>query len=423
MTGRVRRARERGPHIFEISKNTTEEYMSREFAVDADAILNETATMGPGVPGVVAMVTDRNGNIYEGAAGKRRLDKPEPMTTDTSFAIFSTTKAITGTAALQLIEEGRLDLDAPAKTYAPDIGKLQVIDGFDAKGQPKLRAPKRDVTTRMLLLHTGGFGYDFFNENYLRLAAEHGQPSVITSSKASIMTPLLFDPGSKWEYGTNLDWVGQVVEGITGKRLGDVFAERIFKPLGMTNTTFEIDNAVREKLAGMHARNADGSLTPMDFELPANPEVHMGGHGLYSTVGDYMRFIRMWLNDGNGPHGRVLKPETVRMAEKNHLGDLKVTALPGVIKSLSNDAEFFPGQSKSWSFTFMVNDEKAPTGRPAGALGWAGLANLFYWIDRQNGFGGYWATQILPFGDPASFTGYMRFETAFYESLKQRRAA
>ncbi|MEZ2145778.1 serine hydrolase domain-containing protein [Bradyrhizobium sp. DN5] len=397
--------------------------MRKEFTVDADAILNETVANGNGVPGVVAMVTDRNGNIYEGAAGKRRTDKPEAMTTDSSFAIFSTTKAMTGTAALQLIEEGRLDLDAPAKTYAPDLGKLQVIDGFDAKGQPRLRAPKRELTTRMLLLHIGGFGYDFFNENYLRLATEHGQPSVITSSKASLMTPLLFDPGSKWEYGTNIDWVGQVVEGITGKRLGEVFAERIFKPLGMANTTFEINDAVRSKLAGVHARNADGSLAPMDFELPASPEVHMGGHGLYSTVGDYMRFIRMWLNDGNGPHGRVLKAETVKMAERNHLGDLKVTALPGVIKSLSNDAEFFPGQSKSWAFTFMVNDEDAPTGRPAGALGWAGLANLFYWIDRQNGFGGYWATQILPFGDPDSFTGYMRFETAFYDALHRRKAA
>ena len=397
--------------------------MTKDFKAAADAVLNETVTTGQGVPGVVAMVTDRTGNIYEGAFGKRRFDQSAPMTTDSGFAIFSTTKAITGTAALQLVEEGKLDLDAPARTYAPDIGKLQVIDGFDAKGQPRLRAPKRDVTTRMLLLHTGGFGYDFFNENYLRLATERGQPSVITSSKASLMTPLLFDPGSKWEYGTNLDWAGQIVEGITGKRLGEVFAERIFKPLGMTNTTFEISDAVRSKLAGVHARNADGSLTPMDFELPANPEVHMGGHGLYSTVGDYMRFIRMWLNDGAGPYGRVLKPETVMMAEKNQLGDLKVTALPGVIKSLSNDAEFFPGLSKSWAFTFMVNDEKAPTGRPAGALGWAGLANLFYWIDRQNGVGGYWATQILPFADVASFTGYMRFETAFYDSLSQRKAA
>ncbi|QHO79135.1 1,4-butanediol diacrylate esterase [Bradyrhizobium sp. CCBAU 051011] len=396
--------------------------MSTNFNVAANAVLDGVVASNPRVPGVVAMVTDRHRNIYEGAAGKRRLDQAAEMTTDSVFAIFSTTKAITGTAILQLVEQGELDLDAPAKTYAPDIGKLQVIDGFDAKGEPRLRPPKRDVTTRMLMVHTAGFGYDFFSQTYNRLAQEKGQSSVITSSKASLMTPLLFDPGDKWEYGTNIDWCGQIVEAITGKRLGDVFKARIFEPLGMKDTTFELTEAMRGKLAGVHARGADGSLTPMDFELPANPEVHMGGHGLYATVGDYMRFIRMWLNDGAGENGRVLKPETVRMAAQNHLGDKKVTALPGVIPSLSNDAEFFPGQSKSWALTFMINDQQAPTGRPAGALGWAGLANLFYWIDRANGIGGFWATQILPFGDPASFVGYMNFETAFYESLKLRKA-
>jgi methyl acetate hydrolase len=370
------------------------------------------------------MATDRDANVYEGAAGVRRLGADQPMTTDTVFAIFSTTKAITGTAVLQLVEEGRLDLDAPAREYAPAIGALKVIDGFDAAGAPILRAPKREITTRMLLLHTAGFGYDFFNETYARLAREHGQPSVVTASRASIETPLLFDPGEKWEYGSNIDWCGQVVEGITGKRLGAVFAERIFAPLGMTDTTFEITDALRARVAGMHARGADGSLTPIDFELTATPEVHMGGHGLYSTVGDYMKFIRMWLNDGAGPNGRVLRPETVAMAAANQLEpDKKVVMLPGVIPSLSNDAEFFPGLPKSWSFTFMVNDAEAPTGRPAGAIGWAGLANLFYWIDRKNGCGGFWATQILPFADAASFGGYMEFETAFYASLRGRRAA
>jgi methyl acetate hydrolase len=396
--------------------------MSTGFNASANAVLDGVVASNPRVPGVVAMVTDRHRNIYEGAAGKRRLDQAAEMTTDSAFAIFSTTKAITGTAILQLVEQGKLNLDAPARTYAPDIGKLQVIEGFDAKGEPKLRPPKRDVTTRMLMTHTAGFGYDFFSQIYNRLAQEKGQPSVITSSKASLMTPLLFDPGDKWEYGTNIDWCGQIVEAITGKRLGEVFKTRIFEPLGMNDTSFDLTDAMRRKLAGVHARGPDGSLTPMDFELPANPEVHMGGHGLYATVGDYMRFIRMWLNDGAGDNGRVLKPETVRMAAQNHLGDKKVTALPGVIPSLSNDAEFFPGQSKSWALTFMINDEQASTGRPAGALGWAGLANLFYWIDRANGFGGFWATQILPFGDPASFVGYMNFETAFYDSLKLRKA-
>ncbi|MFB9223600.1 serine hydrolase domain-containing protein [Paracoccus cavernae] len=384
---------------------------------NTDDVLSQSVSATPAVPGVVAMVTDRNGNLYEGAAGLRRLDRPNPMTTDSVFALFSTTKAITSTAALQLVEAGKLDLDAPAACYAPEIAQLQVIDGFEADGEPRLRAPKRQITAKDLLLHRAGFGYDFFNETYKRLAEEKDQPSIITASKAALMTPLLFDPGEKWEYGSNIDWLGQVIEGITGERLGAVFQKRIFEPLGMTETGFELTDAMRARLAGMHQRGADGTLEAIDFELPADPEVHMGGHGLYGTVGDYMRFIRMWLNDGRGDHGQVLRPETVAMAEQNHLGDLKVTPLPGVISTLSNAADFFPGQSKSWSYGFMVNDEDAPTGRPAGALGWAGLANLFYWIDRKNGLGGFWATQILPFGDSASFGSYLSFEEKACSSL------
>lgn len=394
------------------------------FGKKADAILQRAVDADAPVAGVVAMLTDRTGNVYEGTAGKRVLGGDQEMTPDTVFAIFSTTKAITATAALQLVEEGKLDLDAPAKQYAPDIGTLQVIEGFDDAGEPRLRPPASDVTTRQLLTHSAGFGYDFFNAHYNRLAEEKGQPSVITATRKALMTPLLFDPGTKWEYGTNVDWAGQVVEGITGKRLGEVMAERIFEPCGITDMTFAIDDARRPRVAGMHARGADGSLTPMEFELPSPPEVDFGGHGLYGTVGDYMRFIRMWLNDGRGEHGQVLRPETVEMALQRHLADgLQVTALPGVIPTLSNDAEFWPGLPKSWSLPFMRNDEQAPTGRPAGGQGWAGLANLFYWVDRSNGIGGFWATQILPFGDPTSFGEYLAFESAAYESLSGSAAA
>jgi methyl acetate hydrolase len=394
--------------------------MAQSFTQEADAILECAVRADAPVAGVVAMVTDRSGNVYEGAAGARRLGGDVAMTTDTVFALFSTTKAITATAALQLVEEGRLDLDAPARTYAPAIGELKVLEGFGYDGEPRTRDPKREITTKHLLIHTAGFGYDFFNEDYNRLATEHGQPSVLTSTKASLQTPLLFDPGERWEYGSNIDWAGQVVEGITGERLGDVFAARIFEPLGIKDTSFELDDRLRARRATMHSRGDDGSLTPMDdFELPQPPEVHMGGHGLYGTVGDYMRFIRMWLNDGRGEDRAVLEPETVQMAVQNHLGDLKVRMLPGVIPSLTHDAEFFPGLSKSWSLPFMVNDEPAPTGRPAGALGWAGLANLFYWLDRENGYGGFWATQIFPFGDATSFGSYLEFETALYSSLER----
>ncbi|WP_133492357.1 MULTISPECIES: serine hydrolase domain-containing protein [Alcanivorax] len=388
-----------------------------------DSILHRVVTESPRVPGVVAMVTDRERDLYSGAAGERGPDGM-PMTEDTVFAIFSTTKAIAGTAALQCVEEGLLDLDAPAREYVPVIGELPVLDGFDARGQPVLRAPESDITTRQLLTHTAGFGYDFFNENYSRMAAEHGQPGAITCSRASLETPLLFDPGTRWEYGTNIDWVGQIVESIRGQRLGTVLRERVFAPLGMEDVGFTRTAAMRDRTAAVYARQADGALEDMNFFLPDEPEVDCGGHGLYASVPEYMKFIRMWLNDGAGSNGQVLKPETVAMAVTNQLEPhQKVGMLPGVIAPLSNDAEFFPGLKKGWSFTFMTVEEDAPTGRPKGAIGWAGLANLFYWIDRRNGIGGYWATQILPFGDPSSFAGYLDFEGAVYQSMNRVREA
>ena len=396
--------------------------MTDDFATTMDATLRELTHRPTGVPGVVAMLTDRDGVVYEGVAGERAAGSGSAMTADTVFAAFSTTKAITGTAALQCVEEGLLDLDAPAARYVPEIGELQVLEGFGTDGAPLLRAPKRDITTRMLLLHTAGLGYDFFDENYRRLAEEHGQPSVITGSKAALTTPLLFDPGDRWMYGSNIDWCGLVVEAVRGRRLGEVMRERIFEPLGMGDTAFALTDDMRARLAVVHQRSEDGALAPMPkMVLPQDPEIHMGGHGLYTTVPDYLKFIRMWLRDGAAPGGdRVLSPATVADAVRGGLDGQQVTALPGVVPALSNDAEFFPGLAKNWAYTFLVNEEPAPTGRPAGALGWAGLANLYYWIDRENGLGGFWATQILPFADAVSFQGYLDFETAAYRGAAIR---
>ena len=398
----------------------------------ADAVLDGVVSGSPRVPGVAAVATDRDGVIYAGARGERVLGG-DAFTTDTVCAIFSTTKAIGGTACLQLVEQGDLDLDAPAKEYVQRIGGLQVLEGLDDDGSPRLRAPKSDITTRQLLTHTAGLTYDFFNETYTRLANEQGQPWVVEASYASIETPLLFDPGEQWEYGSNIDWAGLVVEGITGKRLGDVFAERILGPLGMDSTAFSMTPAMRERMATIHAReDSDGSLIPLPgVELPPDPEIHMAGHGLYGTAEDYARFIRMWLNDGAGPGGeQILRPETVEMACRNHLPEgMFIKMLPGlgateVAKTvlpvsnprLSNDAEFFPGMPKTWALSFMINEEEAPTGRPAGALAWAGLANLYFWIDRANGVGGFWATQIFPFADPTSVGGFLDFEKAVYDN-------
>jgi methyl acetate hydrolase len=236
-----------------------------------------------------------------------------------------------------------------------------------------------------------------------------------------MQTPLLFDPGERWEYGSGIDWSGFVAESIVGERLDAILKARVFEPLGMRDTGFALSPSMRARRASLHQRESDGSLAPIAWDPVEDPELFMGGGGLYGTAGDYVRFLRMWLNDGAGDSARVLKAETVAMAARDGLGGMKVPLLPGIAARHSNDAEFFPGQTKSWALTFMVNDEDAPTGRPAGSLGWAGLGNLFYWIDRRNGVAGLWATQILPFMDPTSLNGYLAFERALYDSLKDPR--
>ena len=382
-----------------------------------DTVLSYTTTgRAGGAPGVVAMVTDRKGNIYEGCAGLRELGKPQPMTPDSVMAIFSTTKAMTGTAIMQLVEEGRLALSDPAKKYVPELAELQVLDGFDAAGQPKTRAPKRDITVNDLMLHISGLCYEFFSHDDLKYRTAKGIPTVVSSSFASIRTVLLHEPGERWTYGVNIDWLGRIVEQQRGKRLGEVFKERIFAPLGMTDIGFTMTDSMQARRAVLHDRAQDGKLTPLpDLILPQPPEMDMGGHGLYSTVGEYMKFIRMFLNDGAGPNGRVLKAETVDAMSKNGLpAGMSSGGWKTSIPSLSNDGEFDPGVAKTWAYTFQRNEETTATGRPAGSLMWAGLGNLFYWIDRKNGIGGYFGTQILPFQDVASYPGFVDFEAAVY---------
>lgn len=384
-----------------------------------DAILNHaTSADNPEarVPGIVATVTRSDGTLYEGASGVRSTAGETPMSIDTVFCMFSTTKAVTSTAVLQCVEEGLVDLDAPASEYVPEIAELQVAEGVDADGAPVLRAPSTPITTRMLLLHTAGLGYSFFSDLYARLLADTGQPDIIGATRACLMSPLLFEPGTRFNYGTNIDWAGLVVEAVRGKRLGEVMAERIFAPLGMHDSAFTMTASMKARLADIHQR-ADGALTPNGLVLPQDPEVHMGGHGLYSTMPDYTRFLRMWLRDGEGEHGRVLQPATVAAAAVNGLGELKVSTMKTSIPALSHDAEFFPGQTKSWAYSFMVNDEQAPTGRNAGSLSWAGLANLYYWIDREADVAGIWGSQVLPFMDPAAVDNYLQFETAVYRGI------
>jgi methyl acetate hydrolase len=381
-----------------------------------DSMLRRAVEAGE-VPGVVAMATSAEASIYEGAFGKRVLGAHPAMTLDTVVWIASMTKAITGAGAMQLVEQGKLDLDSPASMWVPELESVQVLEGFDPSGAPRTRAPKRSITLRHLLTHTAGYGYPVWSEALARYYQDMGLPSTGSCENAALRAPLLFDPGERWSYGINLEWAGKVIEAVSGKRLSAYLQENLLGPLGMTDTAFKITPSMRSRLAKVHQRGDDGGLQAIDFEVPQEPECEMGGGGLYSTALDYLKFVRMILNRGRGSAGQVLKPETVDLMSRNHLGQLRVTKLKTAMPTRSNDVEIFPGIQKSWGLSFMINEERAPTGRSPGSLFWGGLANSYYWIDPAKKVGGVYLTQILPFGDHRALPLFLDFETAVYQSL------
>ncbi|MCP3911961.1 MAG: beta-lactamase family protein [Actinomycetia bacterium] len=380
---------------------------------ELDGLLSQAVDKGH-VPGVTAMVVDRGGVTYEGGFGERALGSGIEMTPDTVGAIFSMTKALTGAAAMQLVERGELDLDAPAADVCDELAGTQVLTGFDGDGAPITRPPATPITLRNLLTHTSGFVYEIWNADLGRYLETTGTPSVLSLEKQALGVPLMFDPGTRWEYGIGIDWAGQMIETVSALTLGEFLAENLTGPLGMTDTGFAHTPAMLERAAAIHARTPDGSLTPIDLPAPENPEFEMGGGGMHGTMGDYARFIGMMLNDGELDGTRVLNPDTVAAMSANQIGDLRVQPLLTENPGFSEDAEFFPGSPKSWGLSFQINEEPASTGRPAGTLMWAGLANSFFWIDRQNGIGGCYLTQILPFADPGTLDTYLGFEKAVY---------
>ncbi|GAN78440.1 serine hydrolase domain-containing protein [Acidisphaera rubrifaciens] len=377
-----------------------------------DALLGGAVAAGA-APGVVALAADRNGTIYEGAFGHRVSGGDAPMTLDTVLWIASMTKAVTSVAALQLVEAGRLKLDAPIAEVLPELGQMQVLEGHDADGTPRLRPARGAITLKHLLTHTAGFAYDIWNPDLGRYMEANGIPGIISCMDAALRVPLIFDPGARWEYGINIDHIGKAVERVTGRRLGDYFREHITGPLGMHDTAFRITPAMRARKAPIHVHNPDGGgLVATDIEITQEPEFEMGGGGLYSTLPDYLRFARMLLSGGTLDGVRILSPEMTAAALRNQTAPIAVGMLHTAMPAYSADAEFFPGLKKSWGLVGMVNDERAPTGRSPGAIAWAGLANTFWWVDAPRGMCAVFGTQVLPFGDPPIIDTLERYEAA-----------
>ena len=377
-----------------------------------DSLLLKAATCGA-VPGVVAAMTTSTGTTYTGAFGYRDLQTRAPMTSDTIFAIASMTKAVTAVAAMQLVERGMLDLDAPAGALLPALSQVPVFDGFDHDGQPILRAPSTPITLRHLLTHTSGFSYDLWNEAHAKYVAAVKSAGV--AERFDI--PLMFDPGTRWQYSTGYYWAGQMIEAVTGQRLEAFVQENIFQPLGM-NASWTVPVAQHSKVARLHHRGPDGSFTVDPKAPPTHLEVENGGGGIYTTAEDYLKFIRMILKRGVGNGRRVLKESTiVEITRADAAPNNRVTPLITMDRTKSNPGEFFPGVPKRHSLAFVVNEAEAPTGRSANSLAWAGIFNTYYWIDLTRDVGGVFLTQIFPFLDDKALPLFLDFETQVYRTL------
>ncbi len=377
--------------------------------VSIDQLLT-AATNDGAMAGAVVVVGDRDGVLFESGAGEL------PDGTATMFRIASMTKAVASVATLQLVEEGLLDLDAEVASVLPAFAELQVLDGFDGD-TPRLRAPATQATIRQLLTHTSGCGYFFTNPDLARWHALTGTPHVLSGLKASLHAPLVADPGTRWEYGVSTDWAGLVVEAIRGQTLGEVLAERIFAPLGMTDATFSPDAAQRARLLGVKDRAADGSLQDSPIDLPQDPEFQSGGGGLYATASDYLRFLRALLRGGELDGARILGAEMVEEMFRDQLNGIELPAvIPTAEPALTNEVQSLP-LKQGWGCGLSLFLEDIPGMRLAGSGNWAGLMNSYYWIDRTSGVTAAMFTQILPFFDARVIQTALGVEAAVYAEL------
>ncbi len=380
-----------------------------------NAVLQAAIDAGD-VPGLTAAAATRNGVFYTGAFGTRGVDTDQAMTADSIFRIFSMSKAIGTTAAMQLVEQGKIGLDTRVEYILPHFRELQVLEGFDGD-TPKLRAPNTKATIRHLGTHTSGLVYEFWNQDMAKYLTVTGRPGILSGTKEGLMYPLVFDPGTKWDYGIGIDWLGQVVEAVTGQRIDVYCRENILGPLGMDDTLFECEGACTNRIVTAHGRGEDGTLAPIEVNPPSHPVVYGMGHCLYSTAPDYMQFLLMMLNNGSWNGAQVLKPETVALMKENHIGDLLVNKLWTSAPGITNDAEFFPGMPKKHGMGFMINLEQWPGLRTAGSHAWAGAMNTYFWFDPNQGVAGTILTQLLPFADPQALAIFENFEKAVYASV------
>jgi CubicO group peptidase (beta-lactamase class C family) len=380
---------------------------SRSSSAAIDASLRD-AVASKAVTGVVAMAADRKGTIYEGAFGVADIAEARPLKLDSMFRIASMTKAITSTAALQLVEQGKFTIEDPVEKYLPQFAKLPAFESFDAAtGNYKLRPASRPVMVRHLLTHTSGLGYPFTDPTTRDFKPRAGEEYPIV--------PLIFDPGERWLYSTSTDWVGRLVEKVSGKSLEDYFREHILAPLGMKDTSYFVPKDKEARLVTVNRRLADGSIVKDSIQPPTQGFTPIGGGGLTSTASDYLRFTRALLNGGELDGARILSASTVALMGQNAIGTVGVPAQKTAIPQRSEVFSFIADGRDKWGLAYLITTDTVPGKRSAGSLSWGGINNTYYWLDPTRGITGTIMMQFLPFADRKALALYDTFERGVYQ--------
>jgi methyl acetate hydrolase len=363
-------------------------------------------------PGIIGLVADRDRVLYERAFGCIRAGEDQPLELGAVYRIASMSKLATSVAALRLVDSGKLELDAAVGDYLPAFDHLQVLMGFDGCGRPQLRPPRSRATVRQLCAHISGLGYDTWHERLLRYLKVTGLPAISDGRRETFLAPLVADPGTEFNYGTSTDWLGLLIEERSGRPLARYLAEEVCAPLGMSDTTMVPSAEQRGRTVPLHVRDGEGNWAASDFEFPADPEFHAGGHGLSSTAGDHARLQRALLRGGELDGVRILSHEIVDEMFTPQTGEIRIDHIPTAVPSASAEVHIVDGQR--WGLAFPLTESARPGMRPVGSGGWAGLWNTFFWIDPVNGITAALYTQTLPFCDPGVIDAYEAFERAVY---------
>lgn len=374
----------------------------------------DAAVAAEDAPFLVAMTANAGGVTWSGAAGEAAPGKP--ASDNTVFRIFSMTKAVGSTAAMILADRGQIGLDDPVDTYLSEARDLQVLTGWDGD-TPQYKSPASPPTLRQLATHTSGLVYEFWCEEIGAWLQKTGHPTIISGLNASLMYPLAFEPGARWDYGLGIDWLGRVVETVDGRRIDVFLKEEIFEPLGMNDTACEVEGHMADRLAGVKARSEDGTFVDFELAPPSHPEFYGMGHALYSTPSDYLTFVRLFLNKGTLNGSKVLSEDAVDKMLANSIGDLRIGKMMTQAPGMSADVELFPGTPLTHSFGFLRVEDDVPGMRSAGSQGWAGVLNSHYWFDPARDVAAVIMTQSLPFVEPRFMGVYEAFERAVYAEL------